>query len=43
MTPSDSKLRFGPSSFRPTILVQGKYVAFAVSTDAAHGCRGRRS
>jgi hypothetical protein len=35
MTPSDSKLRFGPSSFRPTILVQGKYVAFAVSTDAA--------
>ncbi len=35
MTPSDSKLRFGPSSFRPTILVQGKFVAFAVSTDAA--------
>ena len=24
MTPSDSKLRFGPSSFRPTILVAGK-------------------
>jgi hypothetical protein len=35
MTPTDSKLRFGPSSFRPTVMVQGKYVAFAVSTDAA--------
>jgi hypothetical protein len=34
-TPSDSVLRFGPSSFRPTILVQDKYVAFAVSSDAA--------
>jgi hypothetical protein len=35
MTPTDSKLRFGPSSFRPTILVEGKYVAFSVSSDAA--------
>ena len=35
MTPSDSKLRFGPSSFRPTILMEGKYVAFSLSTDAA--------
>ena len=35
MTPTDSKLRFGPSSFRPTILIAGKYVAFSVSSDAA--------
>ena len=35
MTPSDSKLRFGPSSFRPTILLDGKYVAFSVSSDSA--------
>ena len=35
MTPSDSKLRFGPSSFRPTIWLEGKFVAFAVTTDAA--------
>ena len=35
MTPTDSKLRFGPSSFRPTILIDGKYVAFSVSSDAA--------
>jgi hypothetical protein len=34
-TPSDSPIRFGPSSFRPTILLDGKYVAFAVSSDAA--------
>ncbi len=35
MTPSDSKLRFGPSSFRPTIVVEGKYVAFSVSSESA--------
>ena len=35
MTPTDSPLRFGPSSFRPTILLEDKYVAFAVSSDAA--------
>jgi len=35
MTPTDSALRFGPSSFRPTILLEDKYVAFAVSADAA--------
>ena len=34
-TPTDSVLRFGPSNFRPTILVEDKYVAFAVSADAA--------
>jgi hypothetical protein len=34
-TPTDSPLRFGPSSFRPTILLEDKHVAFAVSTDAA--------
>jgi hypothetical protein len=34
-TPTDSLLRFGPSSFRPTILLEDKYVAFAVSSDAA--------
>ena len=35
ITPSESKLRFGPPRFRPTICLQGKYVAFATSTDAA--------
>jgi hypothetical protein len=35
MTPTDSPLRFGPSSFRPTILMEDKYVAFAVSSDVA--------
>jgi hypothetical protein len=34
MTPSDSPLRFGPSSFRPTILLEDKYVAFGVSAEA---------
>ena len=34
-TPSDSKLRFGPSSFRPTIVLEGRYVAFSLSSDAA--------
>jgi hypothetical protein len=34
MTPSDSALRFGPSSFRPTILLEDKYVAFGVSSDS---------
>jgi hypothetical protein len=34
-TPKDSPLQFGPSSFRPTIQLEGKYVAFAVSPDAA--------
>ena len=34
MTPSDSPLRFGPSSFRPTILLEDKYVAFGVSSDS---------
>ena len=42
MTPTDSPLRFGPSSFRPTIQLEGKYVAFAVSPDAARAAtRGR--
>jgi hypothetical protein len=35
VTPSDSKLRFGPSSFRPTILLEGKYAVFSVSSDSA--------
>ena len=35
ITPSDSKIRFGPPRFRPTICLEGKFVAFAVSTDAA--------
>jgi hypothetical protein len=35
MTPTDSPIRFGPSNFRPTIQLDDKYVAFAVSPDAA--------
>ena len=35
MTHNDSPIRYGPSSFRPTIQLDGKYVAFAVSPDAA--------
>jgi hypothetical protein len=34
-TPSDSALRFGPSSFRPVIRVEGNYVALSVAADAA--------
>ena len=34
-TSKESPLQFGPSSFRPTIQLEGKYVAFAVSPDAA--------
>jgi hypothetical protein len=34
-TPSGSPLKFGPSSFRPTILFDSDYVAFGVSPDAA--------
>jgi hypothetical protein len=34
ITPTDSPLRFGPSSFRPTILLEDKYVAFGVSSEA---------
>jgi len=34
-TPSGSPLRFGPSSFRPTIFLDGDYVAFGVSPEAA--------
>jgi hypothetical protein len=35
-TPSASPLRFGPPSFRPTIHLEGKYLAFSLSTEAAH-------
>ncbi len=35
MTPTDSPIRFGPSSFRPTIQLDDKYIAFAISRDAA--------
>ncbi|MFI5459946.1 MAG: hypothetical protein ACHRXM_31385 [Isosphaerales bacterium] len=35
MTHNDSPIRYGPPSFRPTIQLDGKYVAFAVSPDAA--------
>jgi hypothetical protein len=34
-TPADSPLRFGPSSFRPTVQFDGHYVAVSVSQDAA--------
>jgi hypothetical protein len=34
-TPTDSPIRFGPSSFRPTVQLDDKYVAFAASPDAA--------
>lgn len=34
-TPSGSPLRFGPSSFRPTIFFDSDFVAFGVSPDAA--------
>jgi hypothetical protein len=34
-TPSNSPLRFGPSSFRPTIHLEGKYLAFSLSAEAA--------
>ena len=30
-------MQFGPSSFRPTVQVEGKYVAFAIFPDAARG------
>src|SRR5262249_10784452 len=33
--PSDSVRRLGPSGFRPTIRLEGKYIAIAVSADAA--------
>src|SRR5262249_30354838 len=35
MTHSDSPIRYGPSHFRPTIQLDGKYVAFAVDPAAA--------
>jgi hypothetical protein len=35
MTPSGSPLRFGPTSFRPTVQLDGRHVAFSVSPDAA--------
>jgi hypothetical protein len=35
VTPSASPLRFGPSSFRPTIHLEGNYLAFSLSTEAA--------
>jgi len=35
LTPTNSPLRFGPPSFRPTIHLEGKYLAFSLSTDAA--------
>jgi hypothetical protein len=35
--PPDSPMKFGPPSFRPTIRVEGKYVAFATAADAARG------
>jgi len=34
-TSKESPLQFGPSTFRPTIQLDGKYVAFAISPDAA--------
>jgi len=34
-THNDSPIRYGPPSFRPTIQLDGKYVAFATSPDAA--------
>jgi len=35
MTHSESPIRYGPSNFRPTIQLEGKYVAFAVDPAAA--------
>jgi hypothetical protein len=35
VTPSDSPIRFGPPSFRPTVMLEDKYVAFAVSAEGA--------
>ena len=43
ITPSDSPLRFGPSSFRPTILLEDKYVAFGVSSEAVRAARDSRA
>jgi hypothetical protein len=34
-TPSESPIRLGPSSFRPTLQLDGRYLAFAVSPEAA--------
>ena len=33
--PPDSPVKYGPPSFRPTIRVEGKYVAFSSSADSA--------
>ena len=33
--PPDSPIKYGPPSFRPTIRVEGKYVAFSSSADSA--------
>ena len=35
--PSDSPVKFGPPSFRPTIRIEGKYVAFSTAADSARG------
>jgi hypothetical protein len=33
--PPDSPVKYGPPSFRPTIRIEGKYVAFSTSADSA--------
>ena len=35
--PTDSPMKFGPPSFRPTIRIEGKYVAFSTAADSARG------
>ena len=35
--PTDSPIKFGPPSFRPTIRIEGKYVAFSTAADSARG------
>jgi hypothetical protein len=40
MTPLDSALKLGPTSFRPTVHLEGKYLAIAIAPDVAQSALG---